>query len=58
MTKIEVVISGVVRSFPHEPAALRFIHSFNGHWTEQDEVRFVSPEGKFLARWSITDFLK
>lgn len=56
--RIQVDILGRTHSFPHEPAALRFIRSLKGCWNDRDEVRFVSPEGTFLARWTIDDFLK
>ena len=56
--KIEVVVFGKVYSCPDEPASLRFIKSLKSNWDNTAEVRMVDPLGKYVARWSIEDFLK
>ena len=55
-THFEVVLSGRVCKFPHEPAVVRFLLGL-GKWGKDDEVRFVSG-GIFKMRWRIEEFLK
>jgi len=56
VTHVEVVLSGIVYKFPHEPAAIHFLFGLK-KWEQNDEVRLVTGE-KVLVKWTIGDFIK